>query len=436
MNKNDGFTLVEVVVSFIIICLLLVGLVTAFAAVRKVNTVSSKQDAAISLSSSLLESLEEYKYDDIDEKTFKEGLFLTGFDLSNLDVDYSETDISKKAIMHNIEKGLGTYKATIEIEPSSDGDTNNFQFPKIGDIASESTIIIDTKTMTAVYEKDEVDKYIKNDDGSYKASHENSYDKLTLYELVNKNREYITKLYEEECRRIDEENEKYEKEGIDIVIPYPPFGDDAVWGVDEFAFIPEDEIKKLVTRNMDLYTGIHNEYKQLDCYLYYDVQDGCEDIFGEDVPTFKYEIYTSKYLHKLTDLYIVYEPTDFIEDEINLVNGKDVVEDSLTYSLFFVVGNKFNDDYIRDNLNTLDKIKVVEKIDNFTFKYEQKSPSSDLIQLYTNYDLLDNSIYRYKKVSDMYKSNDKYVRLYDVTVIIEDENGSNLYSETNSSVLK
>ena len=423
-DNNKGFTLIEIVISSVIIGLLLIGLVTAFLSVRTITTTSSKQDTAVSLSNTLLESFRNFKYSDITEANKNNILVATGFDLTNSTVDFNDDSTKKTLVFHNIVKDLGNFKATVEVEPSVDTSINSFNFPQVGDIISDSSVIIDTKTMTANYSKDEYDNYIRdNEDNSFLANNDNSYDNLVLQELRSKNIEYITGLYKEECRRIDELNEVNND-----VIPYPVFGEKAKYGVDKYAFISDNEIKKLISKSMNLYTGTYNNYKQLDCYLSYKVVDNCYDIFGENNIEFKYDIYTSKYLSDLKNLYIIYEPTEFKSDNIILVNGKDSIEDTLKYNLFFIVGNKYNKDYVSHN-------NFRTSVPNLVFKYQQKNPA-DSISLYTNCENLDNSINMYRKSYDLYKSDNTSTKLYNIKVTINDEAGVELYSNVSSSILK
>lgn len=413
-EDNKGFTLVEVVVCTVIISLMLAGLVMAFMSVRKVNYTASKQDVALDLASSMLESLRGVAYTDIGTVDL----------LPDADSTFLDNDTEKVWIYRNIDRGSGVFKATLAVTPSSK-DINDAQFPNVLDIAKDSTVVIDTKTMTTIYGKDEYDKYIRQADNSFEADHSNSYDALTLYELVDMNVEYISGLYEERCREIDEQNELYGG----VIIPYPPFGSEAVYGVDEFAFIPEDEILKLVDRELRVYTGNTNTYKEIDCSLIYTMSGvDCERIFGQS-KEFEYRIYSSKYLNELDNLYILYEPTDFNKDSVTVVNGN-TADETLVYNLFFIVGNTYNKAYANSG------IYMADNIQNLEFDYTQASSIDKQVILYTNYEFITPGIYITKKSYNMYESLDARTRLYDVSITIEDENGTNLYSDVKTSILK
>ena len=65
-NKNDkGFSLVEVLVSMVVVSLLLICLVSAFRATRQLNSVASKRDQAINIASSIMEKLKGTEYETI-----------------------------------------------------------------------------------------------------------------------------------------------------------------------------------------------------------------------------------------------------------------------------------------------------------------------------------------------------------------------------------
>lgn len=461
--KNKGFSLVEVIVSSVIIGLLLISLVTAFAAVRKVNTASSKQDAAISLSSALFEGLRGKRYDSITEATFQpkniDGISLPGFEDTSLTVGWSEEGDTKIATLHNIVKDLGTFKVTVEMKPSdlkhNEIKVNDYQFPRITDIALDSTVIIDIKTMTVMYNEDRAKNDGEGEDGSYIADYKYSYDNLVLNELRDKNKTYMQKQYDEICKQIKETNEEFKEAGKpeELWLKYPLSPDEADYSKrdvedetgfreNEFALTPDEILKTYVSRKMMINTKKYNdEYSQLDCTLTYSIDDNIAE-FGEPIKPFEYEIYSSKYIDKLENLYLVYDyngtsfKNELKEDSIELINGTESSNnDALSYNLFFIVGNLFNNEYTkRANIN------VPSPIDKFVLNFNQKYPTS-LVNLYTNIEVRPkNFTYEYTEFAsityDMYVSQDKYTRLYDVNITVEDENGTNLYSETKSSILK
>jgi prepilin-type N-terminal cleavage/methylation domain-containing protein len=476
--KNKGFTLIEVLVSSVIISILLVSLVTAFAAVRKVNTVSAKQDTAISLSTTLLEKLKASSYDEITGDTYMSLLnigTLGSFKYTG-DVDsktsepinwgsYSDDTSTKHIVLDNIESDLAYYKVYIDITPSDDNNYNTYNFPELGDIASSSAVIIDTKTMTASYLINDDGSYQQNDDWSYSAEYDTSYDNLVLQDLKDRNNDYLNKLYSEVCKSLDKQKEEYMIEHgiiddgtekgktslkeVEAMFKYPEFGVDA-----PFILKTDDELKEMVTRTMTIYTGTYNNgYKQLDCKLEYTLDEGLEDIFGDDYldvedTNLKYEIYSSKYLSDLTDLYIIYEDTIFAKSEsqrniIKLTNGNSP-ETSLSYNLYFMIEDDYNKSTInnyRVYINNLWKNPVHNtSLSNLSFTYSQGSPTNTLVSIYTNYDLfytagtaiLDQTINR----GSSYQQADAYTRLYDITLTVEDSDGANLYSTTQTSILK
>jgi prepilin-type N-terminal cleavage/methylation domain-containing protein len=474
--KNKGFTLIEVLVSSVIISILLVSLVTAFAAVRKVNTVSAKQDTAISLSTTLLEKLKASSYDEITEDTYMSLLnigTLGSFKYTG-DVDsktsepinwgsYSDDTSTKHIVLDNIESDLAYYKVYIDITPSDDNSYNTYNFPELGDIASSSAVIIDTKTMTASYLINDDGSYQQNDDWSYSAEYDTSYDNLVLQDLKDRNETYLRNLWDEDCKKVDESRDTYMREhgivdddenkeaiqDVEKLFPYKEFGVDA-----PFILKTDDELKKIVTRTLNIYTGLYNNgYKQLDCTLVYTLDEGFDDVFGEgylDVEdtNLEYEIYSSKYLSDLTDLYIIYEDTIFFKDTItkrniiSLQNGTNP-DTTLHYNLFFIVPSDYSENVVdtwREYRNILLTYPSVGTVLNMDFYYKSGTPENNgVVNIYTNYTGLntvgegatDQSI-----THSIIKKSNAYTRLYDITLTVEDSDGANLYSTTQTSILK
>lgn len=106
-NKNDkGFSLVEVLVSMVVVSLLLICLVSAFRATRQLNSVASKRDQAINIASSLMEKLKGTEYETIADNTLEDNCYPLVLECTydsdvNLAIQIMEEEILKNPLTIN-----------------------------------------------------------------------------------------------------------------------------------------------------------------------------------------------------------------------------------------------------------------------------------------------------------------------------------------------
>lgn len=416
MRNDKGFTLVEVVVCSIIIALLTISLVIAFSSIRQVNKSSSDIDAAVSLSDTIIEKMRTIKYDDITEAKLSSKLTLpseyTGYSCSNVSV----RENSKSFEINNIVYDLSNLNAKITVSPA-DNSINEANFTSIGDIASSTSCIIDSRSTTNLYRAD----FLKNEDGSYKDSTALSYDNLTVQDLMIQNNQYLEAKYNDLASKTD---------GEDIPL----------WGTGEFVLATEDEIYQSLYKTTDVTFTKDGAMFTVNAYVNYKINR--EDLFGQSTITKQYKLIDNKKFKSLTDLYIIYENTKCVSDTLTIYNGAknkngEAIDNAVELNLFFIIPNKYTSDYVTIN-KSLGNYTAIVPANLVINNLVQRDPNPKLVTCYTNVKNLSlgSCVANIITNNRVNKEEDKRTRLYDVTIDIEDSSGANVCSKTVTSALK
>ena len=180
LKTERGFTLVEVVVSMLVLSIVIVSVLSAFVNSSKANNKTKVIQGAETLLSNLTEFIE-----------------AGGAETSTaLDVDFSvmsmdtrtENDVntnSKKYTYSNVEQGFNKYKVEIvkDIEPSKYSNLNGYDVIRLGD-SSSCSMLFDVSTQVSAWDEDAIDSFRKlHQDQIRKLNEEAGTEKYTVPEL-------------------------------------------------------------------------------------------------------------------------------------------------------------------------------------------------------------------------------------------------------------
>lgn len=434
-TKNDkGFSLVEVLISMVVVSLLLICLVSAFRATRQLNSVASKRDQAINIASSLMEQLKGKEYETFEKDDNLNSLFKFPkyYDTQNMTV-VKNVSSNPTYTISGIEGNLSDYKVTLELFPDTYSDENNVKFPAFESLNEDSTVIIDTYGMNLVYDKNG-DDYVQDSDGyKYNYSESGSWDNLMLLEFKDRNEAYIDKIYQEKCDEIDAYNLAHVDSGI--ILSYPEFG------VEPYKYKTEDELKQLIDKKYSINVEKHPNYDIISSNIVYKMKDSlAPSIIGADVDnTVTYDIIRSNTYEKVKNVYFLYNESFCDTDTIEVQNGVDNdSSSSADFNLFVLVMNEYNRDSIDNILNLRSDIFKTVNANKLSFSYNQVSPSADLLTLYTNCNQVTTTTSIVKRIDTnyAYRKASKRTRYYGVKITVTDDNDVFLYTTVESGILK
>ena len=437
-TKNDkGFSLVEVLVSMVVVSLLLICLVSAFRATRQLNSVASKRDQAINIASSLMEKLKGTEYETIadNESNVYNLLADNVFEPFNFDTAsiVKESALNPTYTISGIEGNLSNYKVTLELFPDNYSDENNVKFPAFESLNEDDTVILDTYGMNLVFNKNG-DDYIREDDGyKYSYSDTDSWDNLALMEFGDRNKAYIDKIYQEKCDEIDDYNEAHADSGI--ILEYPEFG------IDPYRYKTDDELKAIIDKEFSIDIEGHTNYAVISVKIDYIMKDDiAPTVIGEDIDNIvTYDIVRSSTYEKIENVYFLYDESFYDSDTIKVNNGVgDSNDSSIPFNLFVLVQNEYNKDAVKSIMDLRSDIYKKATANKLTFKYNQVSPVANLLTLYTNCDKVTvvSPIVTRIDTNYAYRQAEARTRYYGVKITVTDGSDTFLYSTVESGILK
>lgn len=408
-NKNDkGFSLVEVLISMIVVSLLLICLVSAFRATRQLNSVASKRDQAINIASSLMEKLKGVEYESISDN--ENAVFSLLVENEFEPFDFSTASIVKESALNptytisGIEGNLSNYKVTLELFPDSYSDENNVKFPIFESLNEADTMMLDTYGMNLVFNKND-ENYIKEtDEYKYSYSDTNSWDNLALMEFEDRNKAYINKI-----------------------------------GVG--AYKTESELKSMIDKEFSIDIKGDTNSAVISVKINYIMKDSiAPTVIGENIDnTVTYDIVRSNTYERLENIYFLYNESFYNSDTIKVNNG--VVgnnDSSIPFNLFVLVQNEYNKDAVKNIMNLRSDIYKKATANKLNFKYNQVSPVANLLTLYTNCDKVKviSPIIKRVDTNYAYRQGESRTRYYGVKITVTDGSDTFLYSTVESGILK
>lgn len=407
-NKNDkGFSLVEVLITMVVVSLLMICLVSAFRATRQLNSVASKRDQAINIASSLMEKLKGVEYESISDN--ENAVFSLLAENEFEPFDFTTASIVKESALNptytisGIEGNLSNYKVTLELFPDNYSDENNVKFPVFESLNEADTIMLDTYGMNLVFNKND-ENYIKEaDEYKYSYSDINSWDNLALMEFKDRNKAYINKI-----------------------------------GVG--AYKTESELKAIIDKEFSIDIKGDTNSAVISVKINYIMKDSiAPTVIGENIDnTVTYDIVRSNTYNRIENVYFLYNESFYNSDTIKVNNGVDGNNNSsIPFNLFVLVQNEYNKDAVKNIMNLRSDIYKKATANKLNFRYNQVSPVANLLTLYTNCDKVKviSPIIKRVDTNYAYRQGESRTRYYGVKITVTDGSDTFLYSTVESGIL-
>ena len=439
-RDNRGVTLVEVIVTTVLLGIVIFPTLNTFSLSRYTNLTSKKYIKAEQLSTSTLENIYNISYNNIvDTYNYRlEPKYNELNDIINNKLDKNNWEINKvndnEYILSREENiKYEDYKISLDIKEHNYNGINNYEYPIIENLYTDNTCIINPTGNTIDF-KIEDGKYIQHMDSIkyYEYNTSNSYDNRVVSFYESANISYIKKKWQRACEKIDKFNLEHEKEGIKLEYP--------VLGEDEYQFASVDEIKSLISKEttIEVYKGktftfvnssITYELNQLDnngnWHAIIEDEENKEAVNKNRSVTYAL-LSNSKYTELNNIYYMVVPLSDsWKSDTVTLKNGRDM--GSVIKFNMFIDMQPFDSD--NNESNKLPEIK-----------FTSASANKD-IHLYTN----DSNIgYSNPTIANtvnnidniLTKHEDKNAKAYDIELQITNKNGSTVYIRRKSNNIK
>lgn len=472
--NNRGDTLIEIIVTVVLLGTVLVACMNAFSTARETNNISNKYIKAENLATSIIEESHNADFDYLSTSVNENNLDPNSAECifkipSNMSTDSSWviTESSNDKIvmtLSNIKSSKVSYNVQLELDRSSyEDEYNNVQFVVLDTISEDKTCIIDSVGANN-------GNYTKDENGSYQFAYTTeslkyfisnlsdfSYDNLALEKFLSLNKTYIDKKLTTERKKIEEENKKLpleeqlKPEELELIIP--KIGDIG------YTYIEKNDIKQYIDKTLDIsvikYNSNGEEIIEINATAKYKLEqvdetgNWVEIIESEEnkdninlnreyssmiVKGAKYPIRENHY----SNIYLMYVPLGegWKKDSVEINNGTNL-DNCAEFNFYFVVqpfdsdSNEITDYEIKNGKPYYNNINTNININTF-------NPNKK-IEVYTN-TLLNNASLGVS-VSNLYEDklhllSEKYTRLFDVTVTVKDNNKNILYTAKDTNVIK
>lgn len=221
-NKNGGFSLVEVIVSMLIISILIIPIMHTFVFSARTTAQSARQEAATSLAKSVMEEIraggilswaEKNEY----TSTRKQGNFEF-----NVKVEAEPVTHTSMSAIASIKKGIVSDEDIAKGARKNPTLWNEYQLPDVSKLEQKTSALIDPFAIFA--------QYILQPDGTEKAEFANTYDYIALSGFEEEHQNRIMKTYSDYVASLEEGEE------------YPPIP----------KLMSEDSLKHLIKREMQV----------------------------------------------------------------------------------------------------------------------------------------------------------------------------------------
>lgn len=221
-NKNGGFSLVEVIVSMLIISILIIPIMHTFVFSARTTAQSARQEAATSLAQSVMEEIlsagilawaEKNEY----ISTRQQGNFEFNVKVESEPVEYT----SMSAIASG-KKGIVSDEDIAKGEWTNPTLWNEYQLPDVSKLEQKTSALIDPFAIFA--------QYILQPDGTEKVEFVNTYDYIALNGFIEEHQNRIMRPYSNYVASLEEGEE------------YPPLPE----------VMSEDALKHLIKREMQI----------------------------------------------------------------------------------------------------------------------------------------------------------------------------------------
>lgn len=437
-RNDEGFTLVEVVVTMVVLSLLVLGVTFTYQNIAKINNISSKKGNANQLSQSLLDQISEVNFSDIVEENIPTMFRYPSYiDTTNMMVtDYRKSatnDVSFK--INHLEGNLSDFNVEFNISPASYVTNYNiFKFSLIKYMSNEDAFVVNDMCDTTSWVIDESDSFTQANDLTREYLTRNdamSYDAQAALAFQIANQSQLYKRYEKWAEELGNNGISYSES---------PFAELEL-DTDKIYNLLDKKTTLLVEKpenTIFVKISVVAEYTLNPSYIsslggYFSTITNFEDLFdGEQTKTIT--ISSQRYL-TLNDVYVLYWGTKCKTDNYAIDN-----DCNLPLNIFFFIETEYNAQEIINGKFGEDPTSQIPVPSNLkAISYTQESPTIDLIKMYTN---IENTsvIESMHLVSNIftnpnYRESSTTVRMYEVSIIVRDEAGHLLLNTAEKTVL-
>lgn len=350
-NKNNGMSLIEVIVSMLVLSIAVVAVTMSFSAVSRINLGSKQKQSVESLMENLLEYAEAGGTEYMDWFGVAPSDYL-------LEQDFSDIETVRKELLKGVVQGLYTYdvRVTTDRAPTeyATDKLNNYNVIQFGGSGSNSVLI---------------DASLASNDREVPPSGVSDYDE-TAYEYF----------YTLHSSAVLEHNMIEDQKVLD----------DPTYDKDEWDLTQEDEIPDIVDRELRLeVTKPTGDKMQLTAYLTYmfamtsaenDVHlpDGTSNIY--EIPIFVSEMYdlasdTDDDAKKLDQIYILFSeakeeaPGYYLNRDIRIMDAELSADKALDAKIFII--------YQQNSTMDVNDALLIDELENRAENYTIRVSCSD-----------------------------------------------------------
>ncbi|MBE5962870.1 MAG: prepilin-type N-terminal cleavage/methylation domain-containing protein [Lachnospiraceae bacterium] len=441
---NQGFSLVEVIVSMLILAIIVMPLLQNFLVAQQTNIRAKKAQYATALNTSIMEAVKEFGIEQVALQFYgaKTDFYLVGQDV--LTGDYYQINESGNKIssgdtanacvvgdkfidnkqkyffqINGVKQGTGIYDVKISYDSTpytgagtSEVQQNNYQMPKVEALNANQYALIDPFSSFRTF--------IETDEG-YVLTSRDDYDTRARRILYQLHDSYYTSKWADECKAIQEENARRqqqadEKGEVPVLLPFPerPLNK------------TQDDMNGKIARKITITINkISESSYEVSGGICYTGEAEAGYFWSEGTKKQEFQLYSEPL--KFTTLKGIY----------------------LFYPLYKTISNATHS---YRNLESLEiqvtgvELGTEEYLDVYVAMQEEEVPasytplnviltgtSSGHIRLYSQENLYVGGI---KKNSELVGNYEKESRIYDVQVDIYEAGTSNLVSSMTSSIRK
>lgn len=412
---NRGITLIEVIVTVLLLSIIAIPTLRAFGIARDTNKISNRYTQAEDLAVSITEQMKQVKFDKINEtlryrttsdyqiiKDYFNIVDGTGkllipnkFNTNNSVWDITQISDNEYNIeLDNINGVKAEFKVSVNVNKSGYDTVNSTEYTFIQSLSNDDTCIIDPTGSTGLYETDingYIEKITENNLKYYKQNSINSYDNRALASYINANVSFVTKRWQEKCDEIDAFNEANRRYGIQLSYP--------ILGEGDYEFANSDSITPLINKETIIEVRTGDTFTFLNTYIKYTLNQQLEN--GDWIPIIEDEsnkenenelrnvsftVDSNEKYMELNNIYIMYVPLgdDWGDDNIIIKNGT-TINNSCAFNLYVDSQPFYTDGTEIDTNNLVSSINIpIFKAPSI--KIESLNPSKN-IKIYTNTDL-------------------------------------------------
>ncbi len=323
-KNNRGFSLVEVIVSMVILAIILIPLLSQWVLSARVNQKTRYRQYATTLGKNIMEGLKEYSFEEIAYQfhavngcEFRivptENLVsaVSGIGFSQTDEVYQVLSISNPSqqealticdknrdgiyelqnlpgkkyyyLIKGVKEGSAVFDVRISYDANEyqgnsskiSGDEllisqNQFKAPNLTELDHTKTALINPLAAIVQYETSPEGgyQYDKGTD-SYVLKDSKTYEHKAVHTFVERHKEYIEKKWLEECERIEQENRRLREDAKNNGLPAPIPTVTPVLPTP----IPQEQIKQKISRATVIQVKKQGESKSVTCYYEYTFHD-------------------------------------------------------------------------------------------------------------------------------------------------------------------